>query len=232
MREKKKTAVMGREKRSRNLVRTILDVSRDLFLKHGYRETTIRQIIEKVGIKNGTLYHFFKDKEDILCHVCLKTYNEYIGYVDSVTEDADVALQYAVTRALEFKIIEEDDMIARLYEEAYTSWRVAEVLKPINMERNKNLFHRFNPSFTDHDYLNRTLALRGMRALLISDRVHSGPGRFSSWCPFAIETAFVLFNVPKNEIDRSISKALAMVSEHDIVSVLINSERNLQDNFQ
>ncbi len=213
---------MGREERSKDQVKTILGVSRDLFLHKGYRETTIRQIIETVGIKNGTLYHFFKDKEDIFCHVCLTTYEEYIRYVDSVTEDQDVVLQYAMTRALEFKMVEEDDMIARLYDEAYSSWRVAEALTPINMARNRQLFHQFNPGFTDDDYRNRTLALRGMRALLIADRVHTGPGRFKSWCPFAIETALTLFNVPKMEIQRAIARALDLIAEHDIAGVLAN----------
>ncbi len=215
---------MGREERSKDLVQTIVDVSRDLFLHQGYRETTIRQIIDRVGIKNGTLYHFFKDKEDIFCHVCLTTYDEYIRYVDNVTEDEDVVLQYAMTRALEFKMVEENDMIARLYEEAYSSWRVAEALTPINMARNRQLFHQFNPAFTDDDYRNRTLALRGMRALLISDRVHSGPGRFRSWCPFAIETALKLFNVPKKEIDRAIAKTMDLIAEHDIAAVMTNRE--------
>jgi AcrR family transcriptional regulator len=211
---------MGRTEKRRDLVQAIVDASRDLFVTQGYRETTIRQIIDRVGIKNGSLYHFFRDKEDILCHVSLKTYHEFIAHVDGVTEGEDGHVKYAMTRALEFRIIEESDSIARLYEETYSSWRVSEAMMPINMERNRLFFHGFNPTFTEDDYRNRTLALRGIRLLLITDRVRSGPGRFPTWAPFAIETALSVFNVPKNDIDRSVAKAMDFVSTHDIPVLL------------
>jgi AcrR family transcriptional regulator len=201
-------------------MKTIIDASRGLFLAQGYRQTTIRQIIDQVGIKNGTLYHFFKDKEDIFCHVCMKTYDAFIAYVDGVTEDTDGPLKYAMTRALEFKLVEEDEMIARLYEEAYSSWRVAEAMIPVNMKRNRRFFHRYNPAFTDDDYRYRTVALRGMRALLISDRIHTGKGRFDVWCPFAIETALSLFHVPESDIARAVTRTLALITDHDIAGML------------
>ncbi|GAB6093988.1 hypothetical protein JCM14469_02400 [Desulfatiferula olefinivorans] len=211
---------MGREERSRDIMKTIVDASRGLFLAQGYRQTTIRQIIEQVGIKNGTLYHFFKDKEDIFRHVCMETYDAFIAYVDGVTEDSDGPLKYAMTRALEFKLVEEDEMIARLYEEAYTSWRVAEAMIPVNMKRNRAFFHRYNPTFTDNDYHYRTVALRGMRAFLISDRIRNGRGRFATWCPFAVETALTLFNVPKADVTRVVARTLSLIADHDIAGLL------------
>ena len=37
-----------------------------LFKKHSFDRTTVRMIAKKVGIKSGSLFHHFKDKEEIL----------------------------------------------------------------------------------------------------------------------------------------------------------------------
>lgn len=37
-----------------------------LFLKHGFQETSLREIAEKAGIGKSTLYDYFQTKEDIL----------------------------------------------------------------------------------------------------------------------------------------------------------------------
>jgi AcrR family transcriptional regulator len=217
---------MNREEKSQDLVKTIIDVTRELFLSQGYRKTTIRQIIDKVGINTGSLYHYFKDKEDIFLHITRQTYNDFITYVDSMTEGDDVSVKYALTRALEFKLVEDYDRIAELYLEAYSSWRIGGMVQPINMKRNKDFFHQYNPDFTEEDYHNRTLAMRGMRLIFISERVHSGPGKFDSWCPFLIETALNVFNVPKQNIDNAIAKAMEMVkSDKCIINPIIKDTK-------
>lgn len=44
----------------------ILDVADELFGKKGFDGTSTNDILEKVGIARGTLYHHFKSKEDIM----------------------------------------------------------------------------------------------------------------------------------------------------------------------
>ncbi len=47
----------------------ILDVSMELFYTKGYEATTTRDIVNRAGILNGSLYNRFRNKEEIL--VCL-----------------------------------------------------------------------------------------------------------------------------------------------------------------
>lgn len=47
----------------------ILDVSHDLFQAHGYRVVSMQQIAEAACIKKPTLYHHFRDKEDLFIAV-------------------------------------------------------------------------------------------------------------------------------------------------------------------
>jgi len=44
----------------------IIDIAEELFLKSGYDETAVSDIVKKVGVSQGTFYYYFKSKEDIL----------------------------------------------------------------------------------------------------------------------------------------------------------------------
>ena len=44
----------------------IINAASELFMQKGYDGTSVSDILEKVGIAKGTLYHHFKSKEDIL----------------------------------------------------------------------------------------------------------------------------------------------------------------------
>lgn len=44
----------------------ILDAADELFVQKGFDGTSTNDILEKVGIARGTLYHHFKSKEDIM----------------------------------------------------------------------------------------------------------------------------------------------------------------------
>lgn len=205
---------MRRAEKSTAIKKKIIEVALDLFLAQGYKKTTIRQISEKAQINIGTLYHFFRDKEDLQLHISRDVYNEFMDYADGITRNKkDPALRYALTRALELKAIEKYDHVAELYLESYYSWRITQMVLPVNIQRNKLLFHEYNQEFTEQDYLNRTLALRGMRLMFILDRVNNGPGNFKKTCPFLIETALTLFNVPRENIDDAIMKAMKYVKK-------------------
>lgn len=53
----------------------ILDVADELFNKQGFDNTSIRNILEKVGIARGTLYHHFDSKEEIM-DALIERYNK------------------------------------------------------------------------------------------------------------------------------------------------------------
>ena len=44
----------------------ILDAAAELFCRHGYTGTSTRMIAEAVGIRQASMYHYFKNKDDIL----------------------------------------------------------------------------------------------------------------------------------------------------------------------
>lgn len=56
----------------------ILSAARKLFLENEYEKTTMENIITKVGIAKGTVYHYFKSKDELLNAVVEDMVNEYI----------------------------------------------------------------------------------------------------------------------------------------------------------
>ncbi|MFI8684631.1 TetR/AcrR family transcriptional regulator [Rossellomorea sp. NPDC077527] len=50
-----------KEQRRSNL----LQAARDVFIEHGYENTTMKHVMEKAGVSRGGLYQYFENKEDL-----------------------------------------------------------------------------------------------------------------------------------------------------------------------
>ena len=60
----------------KNLDQKILSSARTLFEVQGYDQTDMRQIAEKAQIAVGTLYRYFRDKEDLYIHVLVDSWKK------------------------------------------------------------------------------------------------------------------------------------------------------------
>jgi AcrR family transcriptional regulator len=58
----------------------LIEAARELFHARGYRATSLAAIVERAGVQAGSLYYFFKTKEDLLVAV-LERYAEMLGPV-------------------------------------------------------------------------------------------------------------------------------------------------------
>ena len=69
----------------------ILDAAGELFTTLGYTRTSTRTIAEAVGIRQASLYHYFKTKDDILCALLSQTVQPTLSFVPNLCR-ADPAL--------------------------------------------------------------------------------------------------------------------------------------------
>ncbi|MCI0433619.1 MAG: TetR/AcrR family transcriptional regulator [Gemmatimonadetes bacterium] len=63
----------SRERRDRERADTrqrILDAARDMFVRHGYDDTTMRAIAERIEYTATAIYHHFESKEALLSELC------------------------------------------------------------------------------------------------------------------------------------------------------------------
>jgi AcrR family transcriptional regulator len=75
---------------------TIIRVSTRLFLANGYRGTSVKQITEAAGIGRGTLYWYFKSKDEVLESIFRKFEHEFLeGFMEAVRScDGDFIAKY------------------------------------------------------------------------------------------------------------------------------------------
>lgn len=77
---------------------TIIRESTRLFLANGFRGTSVKQITEAAGIGRGTLYWYFKSKDEILESVFRKFEREFVeGFMGAVSKsNGDFIAKYKV----------------------------------------------------------------------------------------------------------------------------------------
>src|SRR5712692_10648091 len=56
------------------LKQEILDAARGLFVRDGYESVSMRKIAAKIEYSPGTIYTYFKDKDEILDCLCEETF--------------------------------------------------------------------------------------------------------------------------------------------------------------
>jgi len=55
-----------REQEKQELYQTILSAAGEVFLERGYEHFSLRQVSERIGYATGTIYLYFKDKDEVL----------------------------------------------------------------------------------------------------------------------------------------------------------------------
>ncbi|CAN5232639.1 transcriptional regulator AmtR [soil metagenome] len=62
----------------------ILDAAAELFTTRGYTSTSTRVIAEAVGVRQASLYHYFKTKDDILSALLHQTVTPTLDFVEQL----------------------------------------------------------------------------------------------------------------------------------------------------
>jgi AcrR family transcriptional regulator len=65
----------------------ILDVAYALFLEHGYANTPVQTIIDRVGIAKGTFYHHYRSKSELLDGLAKRTVEQSLATIQPVVDD-------------------------------------------------------------------------------------------------------------------------------------------------
>jgi AcrR family transcriptional regulator len=68
-----------------SLRREILDAARELFASQGYENVTMRKIAQRIEYSPTTIYLHFKDKSQLLYHLCEETFRELADEIERVT---------------------------------------------------------------------------------------------------------------------------------------------------
>ena len=119
---------INKRRRPNDKYQRILEAAIKVFAEQGFFQSTIAQVAREAGVADGTIYLYFKNKDDILVHFFnYKTKQVFTGFREEVNkgENAVEKLSNLVRRHLaEFQ---RDRNMAILYQsETHQSMRMAE----------------------------------------------------------------------------------------------------------
>lgn len=208
---------MKRQEHRSQLTRRVLEVSRTLFLEKGYGKTTIKDIIRAAGITTGSLYHFFKGKEDILLHLTQEIFDSAATFADLVLKDnADPWQHFSLEIGLQFYFIYKYRPIAELYLAAHESADIALMIARSAQARNQKLFQTCCPGFAPDDYYAVALAVKGIIHSFVQESVYNRQNVSIDLMFRAIEIALTLYQIPKTEIEKAIEATHALIKKSRI----------------
>ncbi|MDO5408241.1 MAG: helix-turn-helix domain-containing protein [Eubacteriales bacterium] len=78
----------------------LLDTARKLFIENGYESTSISAIRTAAGLSNGTFYHYFSNKEDLLVALCdtdVETYDLLDNLENKVKDPLKYLTEYFIS---------------------------------------------------------------------------------------------------------------------------------------
>lgn len=206
---------MKREKHKTHIKNTVLQVAKELFNEKGYTKTPISEITQKAGITTGSLYHFFKNKEDILLHLVQEMFELTILVADDLSRDSRspwVTLYIEI--AMQFSLILMHENIAELYLIAHESGLVSREISKRGFARNRTLFKQVFPDFSDDDFYCMTLAVKGIIHSFIQEVVHSDTPPHPALTFKALEFILRASRTPPEMETETIAKIQALLRTH------------------
>lgn len=105
----------------RNTQEILLRAAEDLFYKKGYFDTAIREVGAKAGVSNTLLYHYFKDKEEMLFQIISAASQDLLTTLEEVDKHVSHPLErlkekliqhmifHGIKRMREAKIVVEEN---------------------------------------------------------------------------------------------------------------------------
>lgn len=215
---------MKRVQHKLTIERKVIDVSQKLFLEKGYDKTTIKEITEQAGITTGSLYHFFRDKEDILSYITKDMFDAAVAISDEILEkESNPWLRFSIEIGIQFYFVLTHRPIAELYLAAHQSGNIARLITQSAQVRNQDIFKISHPHLSKEDYYVKSLAVKGIIHSFVQEVVHGKEDIDPSLILRAVEMTLLIFQIPTTEMDKTIQ------ATHDIINKKFKDLHNAID---
>ncbi|MCX7710076.1 MAG: TetR/AcrR family transcriptional regulator [Clostridia bacterium] len=115
----------------------IMEAGKIVFIRKGYEQTTMKDIIEESGLSKGGVYLYFSSKEEVFSALLEVSDNEYFSFIQRLLEE-DGTQWDAITKLSEFikrKIIEANDELAPAIYEYFFSVKRNNQVPPLLVKR-------------------------------------------------------------------------------------------------
>jgi AcrR family transcriptional regulator len=198
----------------KDVMENIIKISIDLFMKNGFKATTTRQIISEAKIRNGTLYYYFKNKDDILKYILVDAFDKIKKRTEKLLfNEKNLVMHFSLQIALTLKIVDKDSRVADLYTEAYRSWLIMERLLPDLVEQSEKSFQEYVPEMTKEEHYTRALAILGCMYGFIAEGHYDKHIDFEKKVYVLLDMVLSSFGIGKKEREEFTKKSLFILSQ-------------------
>mgnify|MGYP004584115363 FL=1 len=141
----------------------ILTVCVRLFLEQGYKNTTITQITEDVGISRGSFQNIFPTKDAVLMELVKTMFGGQFGAARKIVGDTlQPVYVYAVETAIQLTLTELNESLREIYIEAYTVEDIAEYIYLQTTAELKQIFGKNFPEYSECDFYETEIGTAGL----------------------------------------------------------------------
>ncbi len=118
---------------TRDTQEILLRAATELFYKKGYSGTSIREVGHKAGVSNSLLYHYFKNKEEMLFQIIIKTSENLLKTLEEVdqrvADPMECLKEMIVEHAIRFGIRSRKESKIVVEENAWLTGKRKEIMK-------------------------------------------------------------------------------------------------------
>lgn len=217
------------ERHTENTKQQILAAAYELFFSLGYKQTTIRKIIQKAGVRNGSLYHFYANKDDIFSHLVMSLLSICRQRAEELTKGSvDSLLAYCLDTALKIQVIVTYPMVCELFSDAFSSWESMRVVLDCAVSQDMPTFAPVSRNLTKEDcFMKEVVAYGSLRGLLQAG--YNKVSDFRTLLRYQLSTALNLFGVESPESDDLIRRTATLIDTATGTDIFEYARKKLQD---
>lgn len=188
----------------------IMNSAKELLAKEGYSKTTIRKIVEHSGVLTGSIYYFFKNKEDIFRAILLELVRDCINKINKNCYDESPLFKYAAVCQVELKVLADYQIVRETYMEGYNSTIIFEGMVAQFVEMARGLFDYTEYECSDEEYYQNTLMVKGAMHACLSEMFFRRDVDSARTRASLLRMALRLFGAKEAEIDEIVAKIASM----------------------
>ncbi|MGM0643208.1 MAG: TetR/AcrR family transcriptional regulator [Thermodesulfobacteriota bacterium] len=205
---------MARNKNSSEKIKKITDISRSLFIENGYESTSVRDILKEAQISTGSLYNFFRNKEEILLSIYIEILDQIHQTSEEITSRLDSPLmKFSVSIALQTIVFLNNLSRKNIYFAAFQSRLVNEYVIHQKTYSVTTMLKDAELVFTGPEIRLRTVALNASVNSVLEECLKTGAELEDHQVySLLIRISLAQFDVPDGQIDSVIRKTRRLVS--------------------
>lgn len=186
------------EKEKEEVRQRILEAAKALFVRQGYKKTTIRQIVQKSGVLTGSIYYFFKNKEDIFQSLVMELFRQCTALIEGHFQQETSAFRYAALCLVEFEAVAMNQLVRETYYEGYTTALTFEKITAHLTDMTVRIFGD-SLGLSQEDIFLRSLLIKGAMRSYIVQFGFSQPIDREKYAALVLDTALQLLGISAGE---------------------------------